>query len=133
MNILALISTVTIILVPLGTVVPTTFNECWDIGWAYHVQSNTVYLCEWVGNEEFYKYHELGHAFYYTKLTQAQKDKYHVEYERALKDWAFYRDYGRNSEIEDFADNVSLYILKKNQKPKIQRRINLIKKYFINA
>lgn len=75
--------------------------------------NNTIYLCQWVqGNTEFYKYHEVGHHFWYKIMTQKQRDDYVKLYERDLKKWKFYRDYGKASVKEDFADNFGIIVAK---------------------
>ena len=102
--------------------------KCGTYGGVYDIPTDTIYLCqevEW--DEEFYKYHEIWHHVWFKVLTQAQRDTYTKMYTRDLKKWKFYRDYARNSVIEDFADNWSLMALNIRQPYGIQKRINIIK------
>lgn len=129
MTITALTSLITIVMIPLWWVV--WFHKCWDIVWEYNHESKIVYLCEGMWNSDFYKYHEVAHYFYFNIMSKEQKDQYHKEYLKAYSQgiWSFYREYWYRDEEEDFADNFSLLILWEKQDYKIQKRINLIRKF----
>jgi len=131
MLITTLTSLITIVMVPFGWMVWT--HKCWDIAGEYNHESKIVYLCEWVPWDiNFTKYHEFAHFYYFNILGSIQKEQYHKEYLKAYSQWSwsFFREYGYRDEKEDFADNFALMIQKKRQPYKIQKRINLIKKYY---
>ena len=47
-------------------------------------------------------------------MTQTQRDEYTKLYNRDLKKWKFYREYGKTSAVEDFADNFAIVVTKTN-------------------
>ena len=131
MTITFLTSLITIVMVPLGWMVWE--YKCWDIGWNYNLWTKIISLCQWVEwDTERYKYHEIWHYFYFNIMNTVQKDQYHKEYLKAYSEWSwsFFREYAYRSEVEDFADNFSLMILKRRQPYKVQKRINLIKNFY---
>ena len=131
MLITTLTSLITIVMVPLGWMIGS--HKCWDTAGEYNYESKIIYLCQWVPWDlEFYKYHEVAHFYYFNIMSSIQKEQYHKEYLKAYSQWSwsFFREYAYRSEVEDFADNFSLMILKRRQPYKIQKRINLIKKYY---
>lgn len=125
-----IIASIIVVIAPFWAIVWTF--KCWDIAGSYNLDTKVVFVCDWIQDSEFYKYHEIGHYFYYEILTTKQKEAYHNAYEQALIKWprAFYREYSMRNEQEDFADMFSLYILKKNYNPLIQKRIRLINSFF---
>ena len=114
---------------PLWCLIPETNIRCWDVGGLYVYDQNSktskIYVCDnW--DNEFTKYHELGHKIWIEYLTDKQRTEYAVLFNKAKY---FYRDYSRSDELEDFADNYANLILKRNQKPDIQKRMRIIKKF----
>ncbi len=76
----------------------------------YIESESALYLCS--DYEEFHKMHEVGHHFWFKFLTQKQRDDYTKLYEKDLKNGKFYRDYGRVSAVEDFAENFAVITTK---------------------
>lgn len=124
-------------LTTLLTSISITFLPLWASVWGYECgkiaglfHDNKVYVCEIDSNTEFYKYHEIGHYFYFNHLNDQQKKQYLKEYllakEKGIK--YFHREYGMTNVYEDFADNFSIMVLW-NKNLKLSRRILLIKKY----
>ena len=120
-----ILSSATIVLIPLFGVLPTLGNCGWAYAWAYDKETSTIYLC-YSANEtstEFTKYHELGHHFWYKYMNQSQRDEY-TKLWKESKD--FYRDYGKTSAMEDFADTFSIVTTNKNIL-RIRQKTNFIK------
>lgn len=133
MRITTLIASTVITILPLGFLVPEVGIKCGgNIGWLYFPTLNKIYVCEVDDNTKFYRDHELGHHFWYKFMDQAQKDKYKILFDKALKEWtgSFHREYGMTNIEEDFAENFALMVSKKNSPPKIQVRVRYIKKIF---
>ena len=117
---------ITFIIIPFGFSIPDSYHKCWEVVASYSHESKIIYLCEWVtGNKEFYKQHEIGHYVWFNILTNEQRAKYKVEFNKST---VFYREYSKNLE-EDFADNYALLQIKERQTYQLQKRINLIRKY----
>lgn len=129
-NIDTIISSIIVIALPLGAIIPETDIICWDkYGWAYI--DWTVYVCDFDEHKEFYKNHEIAHHIWSTILTKEQKDIYKKEHKKAKKIWikAFYRSYWYNDMEEDFSDNFGLLQTKQNSNPQVMKRIRLIEKF----
>lgn len=71
------------------------------------------------------KYHEIGHHYWFKFMTQEQRDEYTKLYNRELKKGKFYREYGKTSAVEDFADNFAVIITKT---PHTNTRLSFIRK-----
>ncbi len=128
-----LLTQVTVIFLPFNGIIPIANLDCqtsWYSG-MYEKTSQTIYVCEWefIGKRsyisQFTLYHELWHHYWW-QITQAQRDKYTQAYNRAK---VFYRDYGKESVQEDFADNFSLLSRGEYTTPSVQRRINMIRSF----
>lgn len=112
-------------MIPFGFIIPNTYVKCWEMNWAYNHETKIIYLCDGIQwNKEFYKQHEIWHYFWFNIMTQSQRDSY-------TKIWTeskwFYRDYGKTSAIEDFADNFAVVATNKNIL-RIRQKTNFIKK-----
>lgn len=79
---------------------------------------------------EFYKYHELGHHFWFKYMTQAQRDEYTKEFNKSK---VFHRDWGKTNSEEEFADNFAIHVLKIRHNKALNKRILLIRKYLKNT
>lgn len=124
MTITDIIASVTIVLLPFWLLIPDTTLICGTDVWGVYFD-NKIYVCKWDEYFMFYKYHEIGHHFY-TKISVEQKKEYNKLYSTATD---YYDDYSKTDVEEDFANNFSALQLKQNQKPNIQKRIRLIKKF----
>jgi hypothetical protein len=119
-----LIPFITFVIIPFGFSIPDTYQKCGETAGTYSHESKIIYLCDGVpGNNEFYKQHEIGHYVWFNLLTDAQRAKYKIEFDKSK---VFYREYSKNLE-EDFADNYALLQLKERQSYQLQKRINFIK------
>ena len=99
------------------SLLPASNTHCIDWYGYYEIQNETrqIFICKWIGKEySFTKYHELGHHFWYTYMTEEQKAEYKKEFEKVGEDIE-----------EDFADNFARMIQKKHT-----RKTNLIRLYF---
>ncbi len=106
-----ILASLTIVLVPIWGILWNSGLRCGTYGGVYSPSESTIYLCS--DYQEFYKHHEIGHHIWFKFLTQKQRDDYTKLYERDLKKGKFYRDYGRTSAIEDFAENYAVIVSNK--------------------
>lgn len=133
----SLIAKVTIIFIPFTGTIPIVNLDCDTSGYSgmYHHNTKTVYVCEWqyrgkdAYTAQFSLYHELGHYYWYT-LTDSKRAEYTKEYNKAKQ---YYRDYGKESVNEDFADNFSIISLSQNSSKDVMKRIRIIKKFINNS
>jgi len=109
-----ILASLSIIILPVSGSIPTLgdCNQWYSVG--YDEKTSTVYVC-YSANEkevEFVKWHEIGHHYWFKFLTQKQRDDYTKLYEKDLKNGKFYRDYGKTSAVEDFAENFAVITTK---------------------
>lgn len=110
----AILASLSIIILPVSGSIPTlgACNEWYSGG--YDASTSTIYVC-YSANEkdvEFVKWHEVGHHYWFKFMTQVQRDEYTKLYNRDLKKWKFYREYGKTSAVESFADDFAVIITK---------------------
>ena len=129
MEILSIISSAIITLIPIWMLLPWTSDTCGgDFAWIYDWER--IYICDlkdW--SQEFYINHERGHVIW-SKLSDKQKKQYEriykLHHKRGLN--AFWREYGYNDVEESFCDDYASYITKEPANKYVQKRIDLIKK-----
>lgn len=111
-----ILASLSIIILPVSGSIPTLGDCNQGYSGGYDAETSTVYVC-YSANEkdvEFVKWHEVGHHYWFKFMTQAQRDEYTKLYKRDLKKGKFYREYGKTSAVEDFADNFSIVVTKTN-------------------
>jgi hypothetical protein len=127
----AILASITIVFIPVGGNIPNLGDCGGYYAGGYVEDTSTVYVCL-SSNErqvEFVKWHEVGHHYWFKFMTQKQRDSYKKLYERDIKRWAkFYREYGKTSVVEDFADNFAVVVTKNRHK---NTRLFFIRKLII--
>ncbi len=121
MTITSLLSSITIIYLPIGSI--TNWYTCWDIGWVYP-WGNTIVVCDIDKSKDFYKFHEVWHYFWRNKMTEKEQQEY-----SKLRAKTYWREWGKTSIEEDFADNFwLLYYRKEKYSWDVKIRVQFIKK-----
>lgn len=135
MTIQEIIASLVITIFPLGMLLPEINVKCWEnIGWIYSVSTQHIYICDVPGKEMFIE-HEIWHHIWFEWLTNEERLQYTKLYNKAITIWdkAFYREYSKQSVLEDFADNF--YLARNNIKSNIyiHQRVRFIKKIILRT
>lgn len=126
MNLTAILASIVVIVLPLWFTIPWTYYVCWNVWWAYSLE--TIYVCAVDAHTDFYKEHETWHLIDDKYLTAEQREQYKKLYEKHRKIGlrAFQREYWYNDWQESLADDYASHVLKQKVNIYTKQRIKLL-------
>ncbi len=126
MTLTGILASAIITYLPLGYTIPWTYYVCWQVWWAYSLE--TIYVCAVDAHTDFYKEHETWHLIDDKYLTAEQREQYKKLYEKHKKIGvrAFQREYGYLDWQEALSDDYASHVLKQKVNIYTKQRIKLL-------
>jgi len=126
MTLTGILASAIITYLPLGYTIPWTYYVCWNVWWAYSLE--TIYVCAVDAHTDFYKEHETWHLIDDKYLTAEQREQYKKLYNKHRKIGlrAFQREHWYNDWQESLADDYASHVLKQKVNIYTKQRIKLL-------
>ncbi len=126
MTLTGILASAIITYLPLGYTIPWTYYVCWQVWWAYSLE--TIYVCAVDAHTDFYKEHETWHLIDDKYLTAEQREQYKKLYNKHRKIGlrAFQREYWYNDWQEALSDDYASHMLKQKVNIYTKQRIKLL-------